>query len=327
MAKSKILVTGGAGFIGSHLVEKLAAKDEEVVVLDNLTTGNYENLLSVADKIEFMKADILDESALSKAMKNVSIVYHLAAEVGVDYILKRPKKTQIVNYVGTKKVLEAAVKEGAKKFLFASSSEVYGKSNNGNAPLREEAHFKPTTQYGKTKLESEKLCKKISKINGISVICVRYFNIFGPRQTMNGYCVPKFVDAALKDKEILIHGDGTQTRDFTYIDDAVKLTMAVCDDKFDRQVFNISTGVSISINDLAKKIIELSNSRSKIRYIPKRRPTDRYSKCGNSSKIFRATGLNVRVSLEDGLMRYIVSYCRALEDMKKEAIEIKGGEI
>ena len=310
MGEPKVLVTGGAGFIGSHLVEKLVAKGEEVVVLDNLTTGNYENLMSVADKIEFIKADILDESALSKAMKNVSVVYHLAAEVGVDYVLKRPEKIRIVNYLGTKKVLEAAVREGVKRFLFASSSEVYGKYGNGNADLEEKMYFKPTTQYGKAKLLSEKLCKKFSEMNNISTICARYFNVFGPRQTMNGYCVPSFVDAALKNKEILIHCDGTQIRDLIYIDDAVKLTVAICNDKFDRQVFNISTGFSISINDLVKKVIELSNSRSKIRYIPKRRPTDCYNKCGDPSKIFGATGLNARTSLEDGLMRCIESYRR-----------------
>lgn len=304
----RALVTGGAGFIGSYLVKALLGNGYEVRVLDNLSTGLYSNveILNKLGKVKFVYGDILDRDLLSESMGGVEEVYHLAAEVGVNRVLKISKQVLWSNdFTGTKYVLEEAANSKVNFVLFASSSEVYGKFDQEKLPMKEEDKFLPDTLYGEAKLKAEGLCKWFSDEYGIATVCTRYFNVYGPRQTLNGYCVPHFIDAALKNEPLRVHGDGTQTRDLTYIDDAIRLTLVVSDPKYDKQVFNIGTGFSISMNDLAKKIINLSNSKSKTEYIPKRRPADGYHKCGDASKILNATGFKPETNLEDGLIECI----------------------
>lgn len=309
----KVLVTGGAGFVGSCIVKKLVEERHQVIVLDDLRTGRLDNLKDVKGKISFIQDSVTNEKILDEILQGIDTVYHLAAEVGVNRVIGRDEEVWKNDYEGTKKVLDAATKHGAKKFLFTSTSEVYGKFDQDKLPMKENDFFTPDTVYGKAKLEAEKLVSSYSHEFGITGMSTRYFNAYGPGQTLNGYCVPHFINAALKGKNITIHGDGSQTRDLTYIDDAVKLTMTLLNDcfsdKFRGEVFNISTGFSIPVNDLAKKIIEMINSKSKIIYVPKRRPTDGYHKQGDTTKILEATGLKPEINLEEGLERTISYYC------------------
>lgn len=314
--RDKILVTGGAGFIGSYIVEELVKEGYKGVVLDDLRTGVLSNLKDVIDKIDFVKGSINDKKLLDNVMQGVDIVYHLAAEVGVDRVIGRDKEVWKNDYEGTKKVLDVAAKHRVRKFLFTSTSEVYGKFNPDRLPMKEDNFFTPDTIYGKAKLEAEKLVAQYSNELGIIGVSTRYFNAYGPRQTLNGYCIPHFIDAALKGEDIKIHGDGSQTRDLTYIDDAVKLTMTLITnsfrDKFSGETFNIGTGFSISMNDLARKIIEMTNSESKIIYIPRRRPTDGYHKQGDATKILKSTGLKPEINLEEGLKKTILAHSKSL---------------
>lgn len=306
---SNVLVTGGAGFVGSYIVEKLVKEGHDVRVIDDLRTGNTDNLKSVIDQITFVKDSILNDRALEPLMHKVDTVYHLAAEVGVNRVIGRDKEVWENDYTGTAVALDSALRHGAKKFLFTSSSEVYGKFDQERLPMKECDKFEPDTIYGEAKLRGEKLVSAYSKYFDLAGVSTRYFNAYGPRQTLNGYCVPHFIDAALKGEDIKIHGDGSQTRDLTYIDDAVKLTMALLDDrlkdKVKGEVFNIGTGFAISMNDLAQKIIEMTGSKSKVRHIPKRRPIDSYHKKGDATKILRITGLKPQVGLEEGLAKAI----------------------
>jgi len=306
---SNVLVTGGAGFVGSYIVEQLVEEGYNVRVMDDLRTGNMKNLEKVIDKIEFCQASILDEVKLEQAMRNIETVYHLAAEVGVNRVIGRDQEVWANDYKGTVRVINKALKHGANKFMFTSTSEVYGKFDQKRLPMKENAKFEPDTIYGKAKLLSEKVVTKYARHYDMTAVSTRYFNAYGPRQTLNGYCVPHFIDAALKGEDIKIHGDGSQTRDLTYIDDAVKLTMALLDkrikNKVKGEVFNIGTGFAISMNDLAEKIIAMTGSKSRVVYIPKRRPTDGYHKQGDATKILKVTGLKPKVSLEEGLARTI----------------------
>lgn len=306
---SNVLVTGGAGFVGSYIIEKLIEEGHDVRVIDDLRTGDLNNLKSVIDKITFSKDSILNNKALEPLMHKIDTVYHLAAEVGVNRVIGRDKEVWENDYEGTANVIDTALRYGAKKFLFTSSSEVYGKFDQERLPMKEDDKFKPDTLYGEAKLLGEKLVSAYSQYFNITGVSTRYFNAYGPRQTLNGYCIPHFIDAALKGEDIKIHGDGSQTRDLTYIDDAVSLTMALLDDRLKSEVrgesFNIGTGFAISMNDLANKIIKMTGSKSKIIYIPNRRPTDGYHKKGDATKILEVTGLKPRVGLEEGLAKTI----------------------
>jgi len=313
---SKILVTGGAGFIGSYIIEKLVQEGHDVRVIDDLRTGNIKNLDKVIDKITFSESSFLDEVVLDQLMHEVDTVYHLAAELGVNRVIGRDKEVWENDYKGTVKLMYKVLKHGVEKVLFTSTSEVYGKFDQKHLPMKEDAKFKPDTIYGEAKLLSEEIISKYAKRFDITGVSTRYFNAYGPRQTLNGYCVPHFIDAALKNEDIKIHGDGSQTRDLTYIDDAVKLTMTLLDnklrDKVKCQSFNIGTGFAISMNDLAKRIIAMTGSKSKIVHIPKRRPTDGYHKRGDATKILRVTGLRPEVGLDRGLEKTIEYHRQAL---------------
>lgn len=314
----KILITGGAGFIGSHLVDYLLKKGKEIVVLDNLSTGNMKNL---PEGLHFIKGDIRDMEALSKAFDGVTKVYHHAAELGVDRIMRMSNEEMSnVDFYGTKMVLEACRQFDVDTMIFASSSEVYGFYSKEQLPMGENDPFVPDTPYGEAKLNAEKLCQQFSEMYGMKNICVRYFNVYGARQTLNGYAIPNFIHAALRNKTIKIHGDGTQIRDFTYIDDCVKMTVGVCKKKFDREVFNIGSGTYMNMIDLANKIISMCNSKSTIEFIKPRRDTDTHNKYADNSKIARLTGLKTNMELTQGLKHTIAYYMDQMQ-----ATEVIGG--
>lgn len=303
----KILITGGAGFIGSHLADRLVREGNEVRVFDKLSTGYVDNLKGVLGKIEFQEGDIRDRDAVERAVEGSDIVYHMAAELGVDRVTYRipPEVTIDVDLNGTRTVLDECLEEGVDVMLFTSTSEAYGHYELKDLPMREDDDFVPDTFYGKAKLDAEEICRRVSEETGMGTVSVRYFNVYGPRQSMNGYAIPHFVDAAVRNMPIKIHGDGSQLRDFTYIDDAVDATMRVCDKKYSKEVFNIGAGIPISIMEVANKIIDLSGSESGIEFVPPRRPTDLHSKYCDNSKIRKMAGWENTTGLEDGLTKTI----------------------
>jgi nucleoside-diphosphate-sugar epimerase len=302
----KVLVTGGAGFIGSHLLEFLLKRGDDVVVLDNFTTGSEGNLSGVIDQIDYIKGDIRDKVVLNKCLDGVATIYHMAAIVGVNLVNRLPDSETInVDLNGTKTLLEACKESNINNMFFASSSEVYGRYPPEKLPMSENDEFTPDTEYGKAKLCAEMLCNKYFEEFGIKISSARYFNIYGPRQSLNGYAIPHMIYAALKNKPIEIHGNGTQIRDFTYIDDTVDATVRICDGGYGGEVFNIGTGKSINMDDLANIIIRLCDSKSERVYVPKRRPTDLQDKYSNPNKIKKTIGWEPKVGLEEGLTRTI----------------------
>jgi UDP-glucose 4-epimerase len=301
----KVLVTGGAGFIGFPLAKKLA-EDNHVVVLDNFSTGRRHN----CENFDVIEGDIRNTD-IKKILKDVDVVYHMAAELGVERIAGRDKEVWEVEVEGTKNLLKACVSAGVKKFLFASSSEVYGHYTADKLPMSENHDFKPDTLYGQAKRLCEELCKSYSEKNGLKTISVRYFNVYGPMQTRGGFVIPAFIYSLLNGENIKIHGDGTQTRDFTYVDDAVDATIRVCQDGFDKEVFNIGSGKSVSMNELAKTLMDVSGIETGINYVPLRRPTDTHNKYADVTKIRKAVGWSATTGLEDGLRLTIESYCTA----------------
>jgi len=309
-----ILVTGGAGFIGSEIVNRLVEEHNKVSVLDNLSTGSLDNLEDVLSDLEFIRGDIRDLDLVKKAIKKKEVVYHMAAEVGVDRILKKDTEVCETDYLSAVDLFKTAAKAGVGVLFFASSSEVYGKFPQDRLPMKEDDRFTPDTVYGWAKYGGELRLREISEKTEMAGVSARYFNVYGARQTLNGYCVPNFIDAALNDQDIRIHGDGSQTdgsqtRDLTYIDDAVKMTLAITNPKFTGEVFNIGTQTEVSMLNLANIIRGLTGSKSRISFIKPRRPTDLYHKMGDASKILNATGIKSETSLNGGLIQ-CVEYAR-----------------
>lgn len=271
----KALVTGGAGFIGSHLAERLLDDGNEVIVVDNLSTGSLENIHTLKSRrgFEFVEGDICDASLMEALVQRCDVVFHLAAAVGVKLIADRPVHTIETNIGGTEMVLNVANKF-SKKILIASSSEVYGKSEA--APFREgdDIVLGSTSlsrwSYACSKAIDEFLGLAFYQQYGLQVIIGRFFNTIGPRQTgQYGMVVPRFVQWALKNKPVLIYGTGTQRRCFCYIADLVQaITDLMNCDKAVGKVYNIGSAEEISIEDLADKIIEMTNSKSKKQFVP-----------------------------------------------------------
>ena len=268
----KYLITGGAGFIGSHLSEKLILRGDQVVIFDNLSTGSANNLAGISEKIEFKQGSILDDFAIDKLVAESDYVVHLAAALGVFNIVKKPLESLKTNLQGSEIVLEACNKY-RKPVLIASTSEIYGK--NDKVPLNEEddriiGHpLKSRWSYSEAKAVDESLAYFYYLENKLPVRIVRFFNTVGPRQVGHyGMVVPRFVSAALKNEPLSVYGSGDQVRCFCHVADAVRALLLVMDsDKAIGQVFNVGNNSQISIMELAKKVIELTGSKSSIEKI------------------------------------------------------------
>ena len=265
----RYLLTGGAGFIGSHLAEKLLLGDNAVVILDNLSTGRDSNIANIRDKIEFVQGNILNKELIFKLVSESDYVVHLAAALGVMKIVNNPLESMKTNLQGTELILEAADKY-SKPILITSTSEIYGK--NEKVPLNEEddriiGHpLKSRWSYSEAKAVDESLAYFYHLENKLSVRLVRLFNTVGPRQVGNyGMVVPRFVSAALKNEPLQVYGSGDQIRCFCHVDDAVRALLNVMNsEKSIGQVFNIGNNQQISIMGLASKIVEITNSKSQI---------------------------------------------------------------
>ena len=251
----KLIVTGGAGFIGSHLTKYLIKKGHNVSVIDSLRRGSLENLKEMEDKIDFQKIDILDYDAMKSVVKNTDGIFHQAALGSVPQSFKEPEEYHRVNAVGTENVLKLA-KEFGFKVVYASSSSVYG--NQNKFPIKEDAAKKPLNPYGQSKLEAERFAEKYSQL-GVNVIGLRYFNVFGIGQNPNyAGVIPKFIEQLIHHKPPIIYGDGNQLRNFTFVDDVVKANVLAFESKTEHAFINIATGVMTSVRELAEIMINLS---------------------------------------------------------------------
>ena len=268
----KYLITGGAGFIGSHLAEKLIARGDQVVVFDNLSTGSAANLSGIKEKITFQEGSILDKAEVQKLVSESDYVVHLAAALGVFNIVNKPLESLRTNLQGSEIVLEACDKY-RKPVLVASTSEIYGK--NDKVPLNEEddriiGHpLKSRWSYSEAKAVDESLAYFYYIENQLPIRIVRFFNTVGPRQVGHyGMVVPRFVSAALKNESLSVYGSGDQIRCFCHVDDAVIALLLVMDsEKAVGEVFNVGNNHQISIMELAKKVIEITKSTSTIEKI------------------------------------------------------------
>ena len=268
----KYLITGGAGFIGSHLAEKLISRGDQIVVFDNLSTGSKNNLAGISKKIKFEQGNILDKAVIEKLVAESDYVVHLAAALGVFNIVNKPLESLKANLQGSEIVLEACDKY-RKPVLIASTSEIYGK--NDKVPLNEKddrviGHpLKSRWSYSEAKAVDESLAYFYYLENKLPVRIVRFFNTVGPRQVGHyGMVVPRFVNAALKNESLSVYGSGDQIRCFCHVTDAVNALLLVVDsDKTVGQVFNIGTNSQTSIMELARKVIEVTGSKSSIEKI------------------------------------------------------------
>jgi len=251
----KYLVTGGAGFIGSNIVKKLVSRGDSVTVIDNLNTGREENLSSVQERINFLRDDILNENLLEKETKNIDGVFHQAALASVQDSFSKPEEYNDVNVNGTENILKLAKKNNFK-VVYASSSSVYG--NPERIPIKESDSKNPINPYAETKLKKEELATKYAKI-GVKVIGLRYFNVFGKGQSKEYAGVLKLFLERIRDGlPPKINGDGTQFRDFVYVEDVADANIMSMDSKINHEFFNVGTNTSITILDLAKTIIKFS---------------------------------------------------------------------
>jgi len=294
-----ILVTGGAGFIGSHTVELLLRKGYSVVVLDNFRTGEISNINHLAGKIKIVQGDVRDEKLLLEIVKNIDGMIHLAAVVSVDEAIERPKEAFEINGIGTLNLLELARKYDIEKFVYASSAAVYG--DPIEIPISENHPLNPKNPYGASKLSAEMLVNSYRETYGLKTISLRYFNVYGPRMKPGPYAgaVIKFVSAALKNKKITIFGDGNQIRDLIYVSDVARANIIALE-KNETGVFNVGTGKGTKIIDVARRIIELTKSKSEITYTPPR-PGDIRESVANIEKITTKLKWKPTVTLEMGL--------------------------
>ncbi|MFA6564537.1 MAG: GDP-mannose 4,6-dehydratase [Verrucomicrobiia bacterium] len=271
----KTLITGGAGFIGSHLAEALLVRGDKVAVLDNLSTGSMQNIAGLKKQpgFEYVVDDVLNQRLLAEMVDDADVVYHLAAAVGVKLVVESPVRTIEMNLEGTQVVFEAAAKKG-KKVLLTSTSEVYGKSTKIPFSENDDLLIGPSNKgrwsYACSKLMDEFLAIAFWKERKLPVVVVRLFNTVGPRQTGRyGMVIPNFVRQALTNKPITIYGSGKQQRAFGYVGDVVGALMALMDaGNTNGEVFNVGNEIEISIEDLAKLVKKMTGSRSKLVYIP-----------------------------------------------------------
>jgi len=295
----KFLVTGGAGFIGGHLVRRLAPLGE-VTVLDNLTTGRESNLQDTPCRL--IQGSILETEKLAQALQGVTHVFHLAAMVSVPESVQQPDLCRNINVEGTRSVLAASAHAGITRVVLASSCAVYG--NEPTMPKREDLPPAPLSPYAESKWEGEKLCSSAP----LSAVALRFFNVYGPRQDPQGpyaAAIPKLLQAALTNTPLPIHGDGRQTRDFIYVEDVTAALTHVATHPSCQGVYNVASGHSISILELAQSILSVTGSQSSLEHLPAREADVRHSSA--SIERLRSTGWMPSFTLASGLQKMISS--------------------
>ncbi len=317
---SKVLVTGGAGFIGSHLVDRLLAEGFEVWVLDDFSAGRMENVSCHTGVRGFhlVRGDVRDFGLVEKVVDGVDVVFHLAALVDVALSVENPVLFDEVNVVGTLNLLKACVDSGVRRFVFASSAAVYGDSE---PPMkREDMLPKPISPYGVSKLAAENYVRVFNELYGLETVCLRYFNVYGPRQglasTYSGV-ITAFVSRLLKGQSPVIHGDGSQTRDFVNVDDVVSANMFALESKSAvGEVFNIASGTVVSISELARILQQFTNTGHLKPVFTEPRPGDIKHCSGDISKAEELLGFHPKVQLKDGLSKLVKWQLNAIHAVK-----------
>lgn len=304
---SRILVTGGAGFIGSHIAENLLSEGYEVRALDSLRTGSLENIEDFRnhDYFDFFQGDIRDDN-LEEVIKDVDVVFHEAAVTSVPESVRNPELTNSVNLEGTEKVLEACDSEGVNRLIFASTCAVYGGVED--PPITEGHDLNPDSPYAESKVKAEEKCRKYNREGSIETVILRYFNVYGPRQGRSKYSgvITKFIEKFENDEVPVIYGDGRQTRDFVYVDDVVRANLLALEGEgVSGRTFNVGSGRSVSIN----KLFEIISGAFDVSDVE---PTYRDGRAGDirhsESDLTRAKkdlGFEPRISLGEGVKRYI----------------------
>lgn len=308
------LVTGGAGFIGSHIVEALVRRGERVRVIDNLSTGFLANLEPFLGSVEFLEADLLDQEAVRRAVEGVDCVFHQAALASVPLSIEQPLKTHAACATGTVTLLDAARRAGVRRVVYASSSAVYG--DRPTSPKRETDLPAPISAYGAAKLAAEYYCGAFSATFAVETVALRYFNVFGPRQDpKNPYAavIPIFITAILSGRPPVIFGDGGQSRDFTFVGDVVQANLLAADAPgAANQVMNVATGRSINLLELLAGLNEVMGTNIPPSFAPPR-PGDIYESTADITLARRLLGYEPRVSLIDGLRQSIEYYRQVVE--------------
>ena len=302
MKMNRVLVTGGAGFIGSHLSEALASEGLDVVVLDNLSTGNPANLFPIQDRIGFIQGDIRDRSILEEASENCDVVFHLAAIASVTQSVEDPIGSAMVNDMGTLHVLEAARKNGVKRIVLSSSCAVYG--DDPGLPKDEMMDPRPLSPYAHQKLTGEGHARLYYSLYGVETVCLRYFNVYGPRQDPSSPysgVISLFMTQAVKREPPVIYGDGMQYRDFIYVKDVVaaNLLASRAAGKGGR-IYNVGTGSFIRIGELWEHVARLAKLTVKPRFTSPR-PGDILESVAGIDRIRSELGFSPEHRFEDGL--------------------------
>jgi UDP-glucose 4-epimerase len=303
---TKVLVTGGAGFIGSNLVEALLERGDDVRVLDNYSTGSRANLASLGRDVEVVEGDLRSYERVHTAVRGVELVFHQGALGSVPRSVQDPLTSTAVNVEGTVNVLLAARDEGVRRVVAASSSSVYG--DGGQFPRVETQSPDPISPYAVAKLAAERFCVSFARVYGIETVALRYFNVFGPRQdptSQYAAVVPKFVRAIADGEPVTIHGDGEQSRDFTYVENIVEANLQAADARgAEGRVLNIAAGSSETVNTLAATIGRLLGRDVERTYGPAQ-PGDVRESWADVSAAREAIGYEPKVSFEEGLQRTI----------------------
>ena len=318
----KVLITGGAGFIGSHLADKLISNGQKVAILDDLSTGKMENVLHLENNKNFkiVVGSILNDNLVDKLVEQCDVIFHLAAAVGVELIVKRPMESLTTNIKGSEIILEMAHRYH-KKVLITSTSEIYGKNVNG--PLKEDddrilgSPLKTRWSYSTAKAVDEMLAYVYWKEKNLPSVIVRLFNTVGPRQTGSyGMVMPRFVSHALKNEPLTVYGDGKQSRCFIHVSDVVSALIKLIEEpRAVGEVFNVGSQEEISIEQLAKKIIKFTKSRSKIKYLSYKSAyedgfEDMQRRVPDTTKINKLIGFKPTYDLA-GIIKDIVDYLKS----------------
>jgi UDP-N-acetylglucosamine/UDP-N-acetylgalactosamine 4-epimerase len=305
------LVTGGAGFIGSHIAETLLKEGHLVRILDNFSTGHRENLQNLqsafASSLEIIEGDIRDPKACDLAVSGLDFVFHQAAQISVPQSIHDPETTQDVNIRGTLNVLQASQKAGIKRLVLASSTAIYGDSpieKDAQKPKRETMPPNPLSPYALSKLVGEYYCRLFSKLYDMPAVALRYFNVFGPRQDPNSEyaaVIPKFIERLLQKASPIIYGDGKQSRDFVFVADVVQANLKACHQPgVSGEVFNVASGRSVTLLQLLENLKKIFKSDQAAVLAPARPGDIRYSKA-DIQKIRKLLGYQPEIGLRQGL--------------------------
>jgi len=306
LAGSRVLVTGGAGFIGSHLVRALLELGASVRVLDNFSTGSRRNLAHLSGPIDLVEGSLTDPSGLTRALRQIDYVLHQGAIPSVPRSIEDPATCHAANVEGTLALLIAARAAGIRRLVYASSSSVYG--DPATLPVVESLPTAPLSPYAVQKLAAEQYCRVFHRVYGLETVCLRYFNVFGARQdprSTYAAVVPRIITAALEERVFVVNGDGCQSRDFTHVDNVVNANLlALTAPAAPGQVFNIACGNSVTLNQLIEMIATLSGREVRTEYGP-RRPADVLHSLANISGARDVLGYRPRVTVRDGLRKTI----------------------